>query len=70
MSKSGATNPGTNTGLSEQAELLEHGFPPKPAPADSDKPPERADPAALDDFFRPMNRKLDLLLGRPTGYPV
>ena len=26
--------------------------------------------AALDDFFRPMNRKLDLLLGRPTGYPV
>ena len=26
--------------------------------------------AALDDFFRPMNRKLDLALGRPTGYPV
>jgi len=26
--------------------------------------------ATLDDFFRPMNRKLDLLLGRPTGYPV
>ena len=26
--------------------------------------------AALDDFFRPMNRKLDLLLGRPTGYPA
>ena len=26
--------------------------------------------AALDDFFRPRNRKLDLLLGRPTGYPV
>ncbi len=26
--------------------------------------------AELDSFFRPMNRKLDLLLGRPTGYPV
>jgi hypothetical protein len=26
--------------------------------------------AELDSFFRPMNRKLDLLLGWPTGYPV
>ena len=30
--------------------------------------------ALLDDYFRPMNRKLDALLapvlGRPTGYPV
>ena len=28
------------------------------------------DRATLDDFFRPMNRKLDALLGVETGYPT
>ena len=52
MSKSGATNSDSGTGLSEQAELLEHGFPAKSTPTEG-TPTERADSAMLDDFFLP-----------------
>jgi two-component system sensor histidine kinase AlgZ len=52
MSKSGATNSGSSTELSEQAELLERGIRAKPASADQTQP-EQADSATLDDFFLP-----------------
>ena len=52
MSKSGATDSGGSAEVSEQAELLELGFPGQPAATEA-TPPRQADSVTPDDFFLP-----------------